>query len=234
MLKIVICDDDLYIVKELETLCKKYIADNCLIAECIAVTNPAELFILHPDILFLDVEMPEMGGIEVKNRLEEQGSGTYIIYVSGHPDSMQDAFGRNVIGFLTKPVDLDQFELLLDKAVDFSGSSRTVMLEDGSVVSSEKIVAIRVSGNYTDVSTTDGLVKNQRKTLKAWMNELEAAGFIRISDSYVVNCRWVTGFSNDGKKVLVGDGISLKVSGRRIKECREKYTEYCKKMVRYL
>ncbi len=234
MLKIVICDDDLYIVKELETLCKKYIAANCLIAECIAVTNPAELFSLHPDILFLDVEMPEIGGIEVKNRLEEQGSGAYIIYVSSHPDSMQDAFGRNVIGFLTKPVDLDQFELLLDKAVDFSGSSRTVMLEDGSEVSSDDILVIRVSGNYTDVMTTEDVIKNQRKTLKAWQHELEAVGFIRVKAPYLVNCRWITGFSDDGKEVFVGEKFSLKVGEHRRKECREKYNTYCKKMARYL
>lgn len=234
MIKIVVCDDDLYVAEELASLCEKYIEFNQLNAECVHTTDTTELFAMRPDILFLDIEMPEINGIEVKNLLEEQGRETFVIFVSSHPDSMQEAFGKNVIGFLTKPVDLNQFEMVLDKAVDFSGSSRIVTLEDGSVVSSEKIVAIRVSGNYTDVSTTDGLVKNQRKTLKAWMNELEATGFIRISDSYVVNCRWVTRFSNDGKKVLVGDEISLKVSGRRIKECREKYTEYCKKMARYL
>lgn len=234
MIKIVVCDDDLYVAEELASLCEKYIESNQLNAECVSTTDPTELFAMRPDILFLDIEMPEVDGIEVKNRLEQQGDGTFIIFVSSHPESMQEAFGKNVIGFLTKPVDEDQFELVLDKAVEFSGSSRIVTLEDGSVISSEKIVAIRVCGNYTDVSTTDGLVKNQRKTLKAWMDELEVAGFIRISDSYVVNCRWITRFSNDGKKILVGDEAWLKVSERKRKECAEKYTAYCKKMARYL
>lgn len=234
MIKIVICDDDLYVIEELEDLCKRFIEGNQLNAECIPTTKPNEIFVLHPDILFLDIEMPEVDGIEVKNRLEKQDSGTFIIYVSSHPESMQEAFGKNVIGFLTKPLDVDQFELMLEKAVDFSGCNRVITFEDGSVISSENIVAIKVSGNYTDVTTTDGLVKNQRKTLKAWMNELGEVGFIRINDSYVVNCRWISAFVGGDRKVIMGDNVSLNVSIRRRKECTEKYTEFCKKMVRYL
>lgn len=234
MIKIVICDDDLYVIEELEDLCKRYIERNQLNAECIPTTKPNGIFVLHPDILFLDIEMPEVDGIEVKNRLEEQDSGTFIIYVSSHPESMQEAFGKNVIGFLTKPLDVDQFELMLEKAVDFSGCNRVITFEDGSVISSENIVAIKVSGNYTDVKTVDGFVQNQRKALKAWQDELEPLGFIRINDSYIVNCRWITSFSDGGKKVNLGDNVSLNVSTRRRRECTEKYTQFCKRMARYL
>lgn len=234
MKKIVICDDDLYALEELANLCEEYIAANRLNAECIPVTKPTELFALNPDILFLDIEMPEVDGIEVKNRLEGQDCRTFIIFVSSHPDSMQEAFGRNVIGFLTKPLDQDRFELMLEKAMTFSCCNRNIIFEDGSVISSEKIVAIKVSGNYTDVTTTEGAVTNQRKTLKAWMSELEDIGFIRISDSYIVNCRWISSFSEGDRKVVIGDNVSLNISSRRRKECAEKYTEYCKKMARYL
>lgn len=56
------------------------------------------------DILILDIEMPEMSGIEVKKRLERIRNHTLILYVTGHVEFMQEAFGTYVFGFVEKNI----------------------------------------------------------------------------------------------------------------------------------
>ena len=56
------------------------------------------------DLLLLDIEMGDIDGITIKNRLGKQGNVKNILFVTNHAEVMQEAFGINVVGFLNKPV----------------------------------------------------------------------------------------------------------------------------------
>lgn len=61
------------------------------------------------DVLLLDVEMPGMNGIAVKNFLQNQRAMTRILFVSSHEETITEAFGREVYGFLYKAVTYELF-----------------------------------------------------------------------------------------------------------------------------
>ena len=55
-----------------------------------------------PDILILDIEMPGMTGIELKEALQSEEGATYIIFVTDHEEMMTEAFGVHVLRFMQK------------------------------------------------------------------------------------------------------------------------------------
>ncbi len=75
--------------------------------------------LLHhvPDVVFLDIQMPGVSGIELAKRLREQGSQTAVVFVTAHHDHAVDAFAVRATDYLTKPVNtqrlLDCVERLL-------------------------------------------------------------------------------------------------------------------------
>ena len=101
-MKIGICDDDPKTREQLNNLCHKlgYI-------DTYQFDSGEELLssdICHSlTLVFLDIEMNGMTGIEVKNILEQKCPFTLIIFNTSHEEQIKDAFGRNVISFISKP-----------------------------------------------------------------------------------------------------------------------------------
>ena len=117
-MKILICDDEIYIrkniLKILTPLVTQYPSLN--IAEC---DNGDDVLHCEFDLLILDIEMQGMNGISIKNALEQRNTTYKILFVTSHDELMPCAFGKNVYGFLSKPIDckvlLTQVTQLLDK-----------------------------------------------------------------------------------------------------------------------
>lgn len=59
---------------------------------------------LHPDIVWLDIEMSGMNGLELASAIKKKSPFTNIVFVTGHPEYAIDGFALHVSGFLIKPV----------------------------------------------------------------------------------------------------------------------------------
>ena len=70
---------------------------------------------VEPDFLFLDIEMPGTDGITLKDLLDSSDKKTRIIFLTNYDNRMREAFGNRVIGFLNKPVDIDDLKNITDK-----------------------------------------------------------------------------------------------------------------------
>ena len=71
-MKIVICDDREFELEILKKLCEEYASENIPEAEIICTTSSARIEAEQPDILILDIEMPQKSGIEIKNELTKE------------------------------------------------------------------------------------------------------------------------------------------------------------------
>lgn len=65
---------------------------------------------LAPEIVFLDVEMPEMTGLELASQLQEKGFKGKIIFVTGHIQYSVKAIRANAFDYLVKPIDVDELK----------------------------------------------------------------------------------------------------------------------------
>ncbi len=112
-----IVDDEKYSNKRLV-----YMLQNFLHGEVKVLgtsTNPEEVLDVvpqtKPDILFLDIEMPEMSGIDLAKQLQSKGYWGRIIFVSGYKQYLIKALRSNAFDFILKPVDVDELKRAIER-----------------------------------------------------------------------------------------------------------------------
>ena len=71
---------------------------------------------LHPDVVFLDVQMPGLTGFEVARRMLDTQNGSHIIFVTAYDQHAIEAFEVNAVDYLLKPVDQARLELAVQRA----------------------------------------------------------------------------------------------------------------------
>lgn len=231
-MNIVICDDNNNEVKKLIDLSQRYIKEKHLIGEITGVTSPDEIEKTLPDVLILDVEMPDKTGIEIKDSMAGREK-PYIIFATAYPEKMCEAFGTNVIGFLVKPVEWEHFEKTMDLAVNLSTLNRPISFEDGSKGRSCDIRTIVFEGKYTEALLANGDKKRWlRKSLTAWEEELKNFGFIRVNKSTIINCKHIKRF--EGDNVILDDLSVFRMSRRKKNTCIKEFREYSRRYGKYL
>ena len=96
----------------------------------------------NPDVVFLDVKMPEMDGLEVLTRMRKLDSRTPVIMISGHGniDTAVEATRRGAYDFLEKPLDTARLFVTLRNALDMHGLKRSVESLQAEVESRYEIV----------------------------------------------------------------------------------------------
>jgi len=193
---------------------------------------------LKPDLVFLDVQMPEMNGFEVLARLERC---PVVIFVTAHDQFALKAFEAHAIDYLLKPFDDDRFEEALARGRTFlEGSEAGAMHErlagllnavSGpqkyisrlAVKTSGRVVFLKVDeidwiesvGNYVNVH-----VRKETYLLRGRMQEfekqLDPEKFLRIHRSTIVNLDRVTEF----QPLFKGDGVIVLKDGQRLSASR--------------
>jgi DNA-binding LytR/AlgR family response regulator len=163
------------------------------------------------DLVFLDVELPEMTGFDLMKSL---GSNPpMIILITAHKKYAVDAFEFDVVDFLTKPIRFERFEKAIRKAekilnfYHMNGSTPVKELFIKTVnriirINKDNILFIKAMGDYVVIHTpTDRHMVHS--TMKGIMNKLSHQEFLRIHHSYIVRLDKVEELNNSN--VLIGD-----------------------------
>lgn len=237
-MKILICDDERDSAAQLKSLCLNYLEQAGILhrTQLTCIDDASMIEAEDPDILFLDIEMPGRDGLSAKDALCEKDGKPLIIFVTSHREAMPKAFGRNVVDFISKPATQFRIDVALETAINLLPRDIPIQLEgrDRRRISSADIAYITADKVYTDVHLAAGeTVFNQRMSLTVWEELLSDIGFLRISSSCLVNCRYIADFS--GERITLEDGLGvLQVSRRRKKACKAAYDAYCKRMARLI
>lgn len=166
---------------------------------------------LSPQLLLLDIRMPELDGFELVARLAEQGLNPYVIFVTAHSDRLMDAFAVGAIDYLVKPFDDDRLARAMERAKKLiaSGSrpgtspatqpsslagSRTRLLlsERGKVVvvAINDIECVQAAGKRVNIYA-GGRCHSVRRSLSELESRLDPALFVRIHRSTLLNVEYL-------------------------------------------
>lgn len=231
MLRIGICDDQEAELRETERWCRSYLEEHGIKGEIFTALHWELLSGKELDLLFLDVEMPNKDGISIKDELEE-GTRPLILFVTSYEEYMPHAFGKNVIGFIQKPIGDFDFNLSMEKGIRLLTAGKVVEL-DGEHVSTEHISMFTTDNRYTKAVLESGEERKFLvKSLSAWEKEVEEVYFLRVTNSDLINCKFIYSFTGD--KVKMKDGQELKVSKRRRKACYDKFIEYIRRFGKHV
>lgn len=165
---------------------------------------------LDPDVIFMDVEMPGLNGVECAKRIQDINPKVIIIFATGHEEYMPEAFELYAFDYITKPFNIERINQTLNRIASLlpvqkenvcssplfqnkSGLGKIVIKnkEGISLVDEEDIIFIQRENRSTVIYTSDG----QRYVTSEGLSELEERLdknlFLRSHKSYIINISMV-------------------------------------------
>ena len=224
----VIIDDEIKSIELLEFYLGEYFKDFNIIGK---FTDPEEGFeaILKrpPELLFLDINMPNMSGIQVLEKIKHLHH-TQTIFLTAHPEHAIDAIKLDAFDYLLKPINLDEIKRIHLKLLDHAKhkqldteSLRIKVGHDYHFLKSDDIINASSEGNYTTIYCLNKkpfvLTKNLKKVQEEY---LTAYPFLRIHQSHIINLKQIESISQ--KSVTLTNGKALPVS----KSCYKELMKY--------
>ncbi len=226
-LKILIADDE----EEARSLICFYLNENEEKYIATEATNGNEVMDLINgqsfDLLFLDVKMPGLSGIDVLSKIEKDALPA-IIFTTAFDKYALAAFDYDAVDYLLKPFDQNRFQKALQKAIHYiefiklnkdNGYLSKIILKSGSktdIIPINEILFFRGDGIYVQVVTKDKTYLYNEKPLYELQALLPPSYFIRIHKSYIVNFHFIRGV----KSLLNGDCTVLLKNNREIRASR--------------
>ena len=224
MVRIGICDDEGMFCDQLAEKVSGIMEDLSETCEICSFNRPGDLLNATTsfDILLLDIQMPEMSGMELARILREQGNGCAIIFITVLRDYVFDAFEWEAAGYLCKPVDDEKLRGALKRAVSrvnrAAAQRLAVQTKNGwKSIPIHTIYFCEVINRKIYLHTTDGVVDYYGK-----LEELEKrldAGFYRCHRSYLVNLDRLSAYTNG--RITLENQEQVPVSRLRQKEFME-------------
>lgn len=179
------------------------------------------------DIVFLDIRMSTMDGMETARLLRRFNADTILIFVTRMAQYAVNGYDFDAMDFLLKPVAQAGIDFVMDKAVRRisagSGVRLTLRLPDGDkVISSTEIRYVEVDSREVIYHTESGDYR-LRGQLSDVKRALEGLPFVACSRSHLVNLRYVTGIRDD--TLLLG-GVQIHISRSCRKDVEKRFINY--------
>ena len=234
MIKAIIVDDEPYCCEALATLLERYcpevkVADICYSGEAAIAAIKEQ----KPQLLFLDIEMPQMNGFELLEKLPE--INFELIFTTSYDQYAIRAIRFSALDYLLKPVDREELQKAVQKTINRLSSPLPQQLEillqkiNHSSVAVQKIALPTMEGLQmvaldsiiscaSDSNYTVFFLKNRQKiivsrTLKDVEEMLNEHSFFRVHHSYIVNLNEINKYiKGEGGYLIMSDGSNVDVS----------------------
>lgn len=215
-MRIAICDDE----KSVQEILAEKVNRFCPGAKVRCYSSGRELLEAEetPDILFLDIQMPDLDGMETAEQFREKNKRTVLIFVTAVEDYVFRAFDVGAFHYLVKPFEEQKFASVLESAVERCRQSA----ESSSAPKGreeEKHILILSNGNYVKIRLRDIVyaeVFNRKVVIHKMAEDIEYYGklsdleklagrdFFRCHRSFLVNFRYVERY--DGAMIMLEKG----------------------------
>ncbi len=185
-----------------------------------------------PEIIFLDVEMPEMNGFEMLTQLPERKA--HVIFTTAYNQYAIKAIKYAAFDYLLKPIDIEELKLTVKKAWDndlqeerkkivATGKSFTklaIATIDGlHFIPIADIIRLEADSNYTTFYLQNGTKFLSSRSLIEYEELLNDHNFFRCHHSHIINLNFVSKYiKNDGGEIVMSDGTHVDISRRKKKE----------------
>ena len=216
-----------------------------------AVEATEKISILHPDLVFLDIAMPETNGLELVWNMPE--INFEIIFVTAHSNYMTQAFHFSAVDYLLKPVEDDllveavkragkkieeknggkQIETFLHNLREKNDPRKMKLcipsLKGFQVIEINDIIYCEASSNYTNFHFTNRPVICASKPIHEYEELLQDCNFIRTHKSFLVNLEHVKEYvRGEGGSVILSNNTEVEVSRRKKDLLMTRMKEYYK------
>lgn len=212
-----------------------------------SATNPENVLSLYlklkPDIVFMDVKMGSMSGLDVLEQLQQLGLSPMVVFTTAYDYFAIPAIKKNAFDFLLKPIDKNELSEVIKKARHYLNEhnlerkmdklERVVLnhhklrfsTRSGFIlIHPDEIIYIEAAANYSEIYAS----KTKREIVSINIGTIEKMlpeHFIRISRCHIINTAWLTKVSGSLKKCYLKMGdeeISLPIPENHLAEIKRK------------
>lgn len=163
------------------------------------------------DILLLDIEMPQISGIELAKTVRRDNTAVQIVFITGYYEYFGDGFDVSALHYLVKPVDAGKLLPVLDKAAaNLSYRQRSVLVstQDAEVkLPLEDIIYVEAENVYVVVHTVRTTYRT-RSTLSKFAEQLDET-FFKVHRSYVAALKYIVKITRGSITMINGDQLPV-------------------------
>lgn len=233
-IRAIVIDDEAKARRVLSNILDKYCPDVEVVAICEDVlTGVEKIKALEPDVVFLDIEMPQYSGFELLGFFD--GDVTFeVVFVTAYNEYALKAFEVSAVDYLLKPVRIDKLESAIVKLKQrLTAKNMHLRLEalksnlqeekvqkiviptasGALMLKVEDIVCVDADGSYSELRTVKYDKRVVSKNLKYFSQFLtERDGFYRVHRSHIVNIHFIKGYNKHAGVITLENDHTIKVS----------------------
>jgi two-component system, LytTR family, response regulator len=229
MLSTIIIDDELPAINYLSSVIKEFIPSLNIVATATLVSEGIKLIKFHnPDIIFLDIQLPDASGFDLLDALPELDSK--VVMVTAYDQYAIKAIKARVSDYLLKPVDPDELietieYLLSESKVELDNHQKTITVnyrDKDEFIAYSDIVMLKSDGSYTEIFLKSGEIKIASKNLSHYQKEICPSIFFRCHRSFIINLNFIENVSKgDNRLITLINDFNAELSRNKRKELLE-------------
>lgn len=196
------------------------------------------------DLLFVDINMPDMNGLEFVRSID---SGHYIVFTTAHPEFALEGFKLNAIDYLLKPFSYEEFMKATQKVVSLVDlverchAAESAIAQNEAEAADKEVISVKAdyktqlvkvadivylesAGEYVRLHIEGSSTITTLFRLKNMETTLPADGFLRVHRSYIVNLKRIASYTKG--RIFLDNGEYIPLG----ENYKERFLEYFNKM----
>lgn len=231
VLHIAIVENDAEPVEEEKTFFERYQKEKNIETEITVFISGYDFLEANPerfDLIFMDIDMPGINGMETSERYRQRGGKGEIVFVTNLPQFAIDGYRVSALDFLLKPLTYEDFYLTMERFM-----KKSVKEDYGNLTISYRgtisqyrigeISYLEMVGHNIEIHFTNGGKTSFRLTMRALEKGLKSPALYRCNNGIVVNLYEVKSYDNE--TLTMKSGARLSVSRSHKKEMMQKLTQ---------
>ena len=247
-MKAIVVDDESAVRKTIAVLLHESFPDIIVSASVGTINDGYAAIMEHqPDLLFLDIELPDGLGFDLVKKISPVNFR--VIFITGHQEYALDAIKVSALDYILKPIDKDELREAINKAREMFNHEeeqlkllalsenlkgkkvlKRIILRTADalqLIAVSDIIRAEADSNYTHFHLTGGKHVMVSRTIKEYEAMLTGTGLIRVHQSHLVNLNFVDKFiKRDGGYLQLRDGSCIPVSPNLKKQVLKAITDH--------
>jgi len=236
MMRIAICDDNQIDRDIIKDFLHTYLTEKSIPNTMTEYENGMNLICdieegYYYDLVFLDIFMDHILGMDIARRLRSVGYTGKIIFLTSTAEFAVDSYEVEASGYLLKPHDYEKLRSLLDRLIDRTNIGQFQVSVRNTIYSIPfgEIVYVESRNNVCILHRSDGREYTIYKKLSEVGSQLNDSRFLRCHQSYLVNMSYI---AKADKQFELTTGDVVLIRQRNQKEIRRAYQEFASKGVK--
>lgn len=238
MIRAVVIDDEVNSRDSIRQMLELYCTDIIVVGQADGVKTGIECIAQNePDLVFLDIRMGDGTGFDLLHKIDQI---TFkVVFVTAYEEYAIKAFKFNALDYITKPIDIDELRLAVEKATSVANddsltdriklllqsvsknspqANKKLVLRTSNtihVVEIDRIIRCESARNYTTFFLDEDETVMIAKSMIEFEEMLEEYGFLRVHHSHLINLNFVRKFMKDDLICVLTDNTNIPISYRR-------------------